>query len=109
MTERSSATIEDPRVQPLLASLEAEYLGRYGESVAADLAVYDGDEFRAPTGALLVLVTGDETVAGGALRRWADGVGEIKRRDEQEPSDVTSTSTRAMKVPLRRPSGWVSP
>jgi hypothetical protein len=26
-----------------------------------------------------VLVAGDETVARGALRRWADGVGEIKR------------------------------
>jgi len=29
--------------------------------------------------ATLVVVEGDETVAGGALRRWADGIGEIKR------------------------------
>jgi hypothetical protein len=48
MTEILSATLEGPRVQPLLAGLEAEYLSRYGE-------------FRAPTGALLVLVAGDET------------------------------------------------
>jgi hypothetical protein len=66
MTEILSATLEGPRVQPLLAGLEAEHLSRYGE-------------FRAPTGALLVLIAGDETVAGGALRRRADGVGEIRR------------------------------
>jgi ribosomal protein S18 acetylase RimI-like enzyme len=36
-------------------------------------------DFRPPTGALLVIVEGDETVASGALRRCGDGVGEITR------------------------------
>ena len=35
-------------------------------------------EFRPPAGAILLLVEEDETVAGGALRGWADGVGEIQ-------------------------------
>jgi GNAT superfamily N-acetyltransferase len=41
--------------------------------------MHDITEFRPPTGALLLLVDGDETIASGALRRWADGVGEVKR------------------------------
>jgi GNAT superfamily N-acetyltransferase len=73
------ATIDDPRAQPLLDALEAEYRRDYGEFVAADMDVYGVDEFLPPTGALLLLVAGGETLAGGALRRLGDGVGEVKR------------------------------
>lgn len=79
MTQILTATADDPRARPLLDGLEAEYLRDYGASVAADLGAYDDAEFAPPTGALLVAVAGGETVAGGALRRWADGIGEIKR------------------------------
>jgi GNAT superfamily N-acetyltransferase len=37
------------------------------------------DELRAPDGAYLVGYEGDETVAGGGLRRLGEGVAEIKR------------------------------
>lgn len=70
-----TATLDDPHARPLLEDLQAEYLNFYGESVAADLDAYDAGEFLPPTGALLLAVAGEETVAGGALRRWAAGVG----------------------------------
>jgi ribosomal protein S18 acetylase RimI-like enzyme len=79
MPELVTVPVRDPRVRPLLHALEAEYRSEYGDAVAADIDAYDAAEFAPPTGALLVAVAGGETVAGGALRRWADGVGEIKR------------------------------
>ena len=45
----------------------------------ADSGLHDPAEFRPPTGAMLLIVENDETLAAGALRRWADGIGEIKR------------------------------
>lgn len=79
MTEILATTPDDPRAAPLLDGLRAEYRRTYGDDVAGDLDAYDAAEFQPPTGTLLVLVAGGETVAGGALRRWADGTGEIKR------------------------------
>lgn len=79
MPELLTVTVGDPRAQPLLDALEAEYLSEYGPYVAADLHAYDGAEFTPPTGALLLATEGGETVAGGALRRCGDGIGEIKR------------------------------
>jgi ribosomal protein S18 acetylase RimI-like enzyme len=79
MIEILATTPDDPRATPLLDALEAEYRRDYGESVAADLRGYDAAEFQPPTGTLLLVVAGGETLAGGALRRWADGIGEIKR------------------------------
>jgi ribosomal protein S18 acetylase RimI-like enzyme len=79
MAEIMTATFDDPRATPLLDGLEAEYFDFYGELVADEFDVYDAGEFLPPTGALLLAVAGEETVAGGALRRWAAGIGEIKR------------------------------
>jgi GNAT superfamily N-acetyltransferase len=79
MPELLSATIGDPRARPLLDALEQEYRQSYGDFVADDFDVYDPAEFAPPTGTLLLLVADGETVAGGALRRLAAGVGEIKR------------------------------
>ena len=67
----------DPLAQPLLTSLAAEYRARYG--LVGEIEYHPPTEFRPPAGAFLVAVSGGETVAGGALRRWSDGIGEIKR------------------------------
>jgi len=69
----------DPAMRPLLDGLEAEYRRVYGDLIDGELELYGPGEFRPPTGAMLIIVEGDETVAGGALRRWSDGIGEIKR------------------------------
>jgi GNAT superfamily N-acetyltransferase len=68
-----------PAAAPLVRSLEAEYRALYGEEVARELSLYAASEFGPPTGAFLLATTGTETIAGGALRRWSAGVGEIKR------------------------------
>ena len=70
---------DDPAVAPLLAGLEQEYRSLYGEVVDGEIELYDATEFAPPMGAFLVVEAGSETVAGGALRRLADGIGEIKR------------------------------
>jgi ribosomal protein S18 acetylase RimI-like enzyme len=72
------AAPSDPAAAPLLAALADEY-AQYGALTAGELQAYDDAEFRHPVGALLLAVQDGETVAGGALRRLADGVGEIKR------------------------------
>jgi ribosomal protein S18 acetylase RimI-like enzyme len=74
--------IVDPRhpgVAWLEAGLDAEYRRLYGDTTAGEMEAYGPAEFQPPTGAIVLIVEGDETVAGGALRRWADGIGEIKR------------------------------
>lgn len=73
------AELGDPAAAPLLDGLAAEYTRLYGEGVSDELERYRAAEFRPPHGALLLLVDGRETVAGGALRRLAPGIGEIKR------------------------------
>ncbi len=52
-------------------------------AAAAVLTAQDGlyhpDEFSPPHGAFVVVRNGDETMAGGGLRRVSEGVGEIER------------------------------
>lgn len=63
---------------PLVAGLHAEYDRRYGSDnwVMTDAVPEDFDP---PSGAFVVVVDGDRTLAGGGLRRIAPGVGEVKR------------------------------
>jgi len=68
-----------PAAAPLLRSLDAEYRALYGGVVDDEVSRHDAREFQPPTGAFLVATVGGETIAGGALRRWSAGVGEIKR------------------------------
>src|SRR3954452_22662200 len=68
-----------PAAAPLLAGLRQEYQIMYGPEVAAELDAYSPYEFFPPAGAFLVLEAGGITLAGGALRRFGTGVGEIKR------------------------------
>jgi GNAT superfamily N-acetyltransferase len=68
-----------PAAAPLLRGLDAEYRVLYGSAVADELSLDVAAEFGPPTGAFLLATDGRETIAGGGLRRWAEGVGEIKR------------------------------
>jgi GNAT superfamily N-acetyltransferase len=68
-----------PAAAPLLAGLRQEYVALYGRDGAAELDATSGYEFFPPAGAFLVLESAGVTLAGGALRRLAPGVGEIKR------------------------------
>jgi ribosomal protein S18 acetylase RimI-like enzyme len=79
MTEPRMVSHDDPAAAPVLAGLEQEYRSLYGDVVDGEIELYDAAEFAPPMGAFLVVEAGRETVAGGALRRLADGIGEIKR------------------------------
>ncbi|BAH50189.1 GNAT family N-acetyltransferase [Rhodococcus opacus] len=72
----------DPLAAPLLEELATEYSTRYGRSrdqMYEDLSTYPAEEFAAPGGALLVVVEGGTSVAGGAFRRYDDTTAELKR------------------------------
>jgi GNAT superfamily N-acetyltransferase len=69
--------LTDPLVAPLLEGLGRLYDERYGEN--DEMAAVDADEFDPPGGTFLVLVDGGEVLAGGGLRRFADGTCEVKR------------------------------
>jgi GNAT superfamily N-acetyltransferase len=69
--------MSDPAAAPLLAGLRLEYTSRYGAN--DELSRYPESEFAAPHGAFLVVVSGGETVAGGAFRRYDATTAEIKR------------------------------
>jgi ribosomal protein S18 acetylase RimI-like enzyme len=79
MTEPRIVTPDDPAVAPLFAGLDEEYRALYGAAVEGELDMYDASAYTPPVGAFLVVESDGATVAGGALRRLADGVGEIKR------------------------------
>jgi GNAT superfamily N-acetyltransferase len=68
-----------PAAAPLLVGLRLEYTSLYGPDGAAELDATSGYEFFPPAGAFVVLESDGVTLAGGALRRLAAGVGEIKR------------------------------
>lgn len=70
---------DDPSVQVVLAALAVEYRAGYGTLLERENGVYADEEFMPPRGAFVVIHEGKTTVAGGALRRLGDGVGEIKR------------------------------
>jgi len=72
--------VTDPETAPLLADLAVEYGTRYGNvDSGAELARFPEHEFEDPHGAFLLLLDGDETVAGGAIRRYDDETAEVKR------------------------------
>jgi polar amino acid transport system permease protein len=69
--------MSDPAAAPLLAGLHLEYTSRYGPN--DELTRYPEDEFAPPHGAFLIVVSGGETVAGGAFRRYDAATAELKR------------------------------
>jgi ribosomal protein S18 acetylase RimI-like enzyme len=76
MTETDSTTVttvrpEDPRVAPLLEGLLAEYTERYGTGAVAEFDRNPNQLFTEEHGgALILLVEGGQTIAGGALRAF---------------------------------------
>ncbi|MFI1828142.1 GNAT family N-acetyltransferase [Streptomyces sp. NPDC020412] len=73
-------SVSDPRAKPLLRELGEEYSTRYGKDAYGELARYPDEEFTAPYGGvLLLLLEGDEPVAGGAFRRYDGATAELKR------------------------------
>ncbi|GAA1836962.1 GNAT family N-acetyltransferase [Agromyces salentinus] len=75
--------VDDELAAPLLADLEREYDGRYGdffgEPASTELLRYPASDFEAPHGAFLVLLADGEPVAGGAFRRYDEHTAELKR------------------------------
>ncbi|MGI9823727.1 GNAT family N-acetyltransferase [Agromyces sp. Marseille-Q5079] len=90
-TERTMTTevsvrfvsVDDELAEPLLADLEREYDGRYGdffgEPASTELRRYPASDFAAPHGAFLVLVVDGRPIAGGAFRRFDEHTAELKR------------------------------
>ncbi len=79
MPQLRLVTPTHPAAAPLLVGLRLEYQTLYGPDVAAEVDAYSVFEFLPPAGAFLVLESGGITLAGGALRRYGPGVGEVKR------------------------------
>lgn len=69
--------LDDPAVEPLRSGLAAEYERLYGSN--DEMTAYDARDFDPPSGVFVVVCMDGRIVAGGGVRRWADGVGEIKR------------------------------
>jgi len=67
----------DPRAEPLLAGLNAEYERRYGPN--DELDAYDPTLFAAPGGAFVLALAGDLAVAGGGIRQLDADTAELKR------------------------------
>jgi GNAT superfamily N-acetyltransferase len=75
--ELRQVRLTDPLVAPLIGGLTRVYDERYGET--GEMATVDAEEFDPPAGTFLVLIDGGEVLAGGGLRRVADGTCEVKR------------------------------
>ena len=67
---------DDPRLEVLVAEVQAEYVARYG---GPDKTPIDPEAFVPPTGTFLLGLVQGEAVACGAYRRHEEGVAEIKR------------------------------
>jgi GNAT superfamily N-acetyltransferase len=72
------AGMADPLVTPMLAELRQEYVGRYGAGVR-EMDRFPAEDFAPPHGAWILLLAGDEAVAGGAFRRYDGQTAELKR------------------------------
>ena len=74
---------DDALAKPLLADLEREYDGRYGEffgeRASAELSRYPASDFAPPYGAFIVILEDGQPVAGGAFKRFDDRTAELKR------------------------------
>src|SRR3954469_12276002 len=66
----------EPRLQTLIAEVQAEYVARYG---GPDKTPIDPQGFEPPGGTFLLGLLDGEPVACGAYRRHEDGVAELKR------------------------------
>ncbi|MFC3532955.1 GNAT family N-acetyltransferase [Vogesella facilis] len=75
---------DDPRAQPMLAELTAEYERRYGDYFSADGAAaemnrYPASAFQPPAGNFLLLLRDGVVIAGGAFKQLDTHTAEFKR------------------------------
>jgi ribosomal protein S18 acetylase RimI-like enzyme len=77
--------VGDPLTAPLFKELEYEYRSRYEayiprEELGKELSRYPAEAFAPPNGAFVLLLRGEQAIAGGAFMRHADpGTAEFKR------------------------------
>jgi GNAT superfamily N-acetyltransferase len=74
----------DPRAKPLIEDLTYEYDSRYGDFFDKDGAIvemnrYPPEAFAPPHGNFILVISGGETIAGGAFKRYDDRTAEFKR------------------------------
>ena len=92
---------DDTRAVVLLADLEREYDERYSdlrvtdETAEAEINRYPADRFLPPDGAFVLLLEGDEVVAGGAFMRFVPD-------DETHAFPSTDAATDAATVEFKR-------
>mgnify|MGYP002651605339 CR=1 FL=1 len=70
----------DPLAETMLDELGREYHSRYGDLAGteyADLRTYPAEQFAPPTGALILALSGETPVAGGAFRRYDETTAEL--------------------------------
>ncbi len=79
MTRFSPADPEESPAVDLLREMTAELNAMYRTDSRLDLPKLEPHELRAPGGLYLVGWDGETAVAGGGLRRYGEGVAEIKR------------------------------
>ncbi len=77
---------EEPPAADLLAEMRDELNGLYETFSRLDNPALVPSELRLPAGAYVVGIEGGLPVAGGGVRRLADGVGEIKRMFVRPPA-----------------------
>jgi GNAT superfamily N-acetyltransferase len=70
---------EEPPASDLLHEMTTELNAMYWTDSRLDLPKLEPFELRLPTGLYLVGWEGETAVAGGGLRRYGDGVAEVKR------------------------------
>jgi GNAT superfamily N-acetyltransferase len=70
---------EEPPASELLAAMRVELNDTYETFSRLDNPPLVADELRPPRGSYLVAYEDEQPVAGGGLRRLADGIAEIKR------------------------------
>jgi GNAT superfamily N-acetyltransferase len=94
----------DPRAEPLLEGLIAEYDGRYGFNsrpggARSEILRYPAEAFAPPLGDFLLLRRGDETIGGGAFMSHDDETAELKRiwtRDDLRRQGLARTIVIAL-------------
>ncbi|NML30409.1 GNAT family N-acetyltransferase [Paraburkholderia antibiotica] len=101
-------TPHDPRAQPLLDALLYEYATRYedyrkdgGAAAAQEMARYPAELFAPPHGAFVLLIRDDETIGGGAFKRYDAHTAELKRiwtRDDQRRQGLARQVVRELEA-----------
>ncbi len=76
-------SMDDPRAQPLIEALSADYVRLYaedyGEEATGEMTRYPAERFAPPQGAFLLLQRDGVTIGGGAFKSYGADTAEFKR------------------------------